>query len=286
MEKKGKSFCLVCESVTQYIDRRHQYLGKTPETDIYLSSRRKNKLAEEVNRHSVSIEFLNKGKTKEDARKIKKAKRDSYKDINLAYKWAYENYNGELTPEYIKEVGGKIEPSIINGFRNSKIRVLDSLTSPPAPEKIQREFNIFLWEYSGLSNPLEKAIHAHFNIARIHPFFDGNGRTSRIVQNVILRDVDLPLPTIALKDRREYVDLIREATYEHSMMRGTSYTLQNKIKELNRLADMTKLTNPELSKGKTFARDILINCFGEKQKAFYDYLAFKTLESFKKEVDR
>jgi len=48
----------------------------------------------------------------------------------------------------------------------------------------------------------------HYRIARLHPFFDGNGRTARLLMNAHLMQCDFP-PLIIEPDRRgEYLDAL------------------------------------------------------------------------------
>lgn len=48
------------------------------------------------------------------------------------------------------------------------------------------------------------AFDAHFYLVSIHPFADGNGRTSRLLMNYILSFHQLPLATIFKEDKLEY----------------------------------------------------------------------------------
>ncbi len=65
-------------------------------------------------------------------------------------------------------------------------------------------------------NPLVAAAKAHFAIVSIHPFADGNGRTGRLVADLILEctgwsaDGMLSLSSALLSRRREYYDALRE----------------------------------------------------------------------------
>lgn len=43
--------------------------------------------------------------------------------------------------------------------------------------------------------PIELTAHAHGELVKIHPFTDGNGRTSRLLMNLILKKVfDIAFP--------------------------------------------------------------------------------------------
>ena len=51
---------------------------------------------------------------------------------------------------------------------------------------------------------MELSFAAHFDLASIHPFYDGNGRTSRLLMNYIQAYYGLPLATVYKEDRAEY----------------------------------------------------------------------------------
>ena len=58
---------------------------------------------------------------------------------------------------------------------------------------------------------VELASILHHKLVSIHPFFDGNGRTSRLMMNVILMQAGIPLVTILKNDRKRYYRTLNEA---------------------------------------------------------------------------
>ena len=51
----------------------------------------------------------------------------------------------------------------------------------------------------------------HHKLVAIHPFFDGNGRTSRLVMNVMLMQKGFPLAIILKADRKKYYTVLQKA---------------------------------------------------------------------------
>jgi Fic family protein len=45
----------------------------------------------------------------------------------------------------------------------------------------------------------------HYELVMIHPFYDGNGRTSRLLMNVIQQYWDLPLAIVFVEDKVDYI---------------------------------------------------------------------------------
>lgn len=54
-------------------------------------------------------------------------------------------------------------------------------------------------------HPVARAAEAHYRLARIHPFFDGNGRTARLVMNLMLMQAGYPPAAIDPTDRALYL---------------------------------------------------------------------------------
>ena len=49
---------------------------------------------------------------------------------------------------------------------------------------------------------------AHFNLISIHPFYDGNGRTSRLLMNYIQAWYNLPLAIVRSASKAEYIEAL------------------------------------------------------------------------------
>jgi len=60
-------------------------------------------------------------------------------------------------------------------------------------------------------HPLVVASIAHFNMVRIHPFDDGNGRGARILMNLILIKKSYPVAIIKNENRRKYLTALNQA---------------------------------------------------------------------------
>jgi len=60
-------------------------------------------------------------------------------------------------------------------------------------------------------HPVIIASVAHYNMVRIHPFDDGNGRGARILMNLILIKKGFPPAIIKNENRRKYIEALSEA---------------------------------------------------------------------------
>ncbi|MBP6979955.1 Fic family protein, partial [Candidatus Curtissbacteria bacterium] len=123
----------------------------------------------------------------------------NYREV-LAYIDDVAKKEGKLTEEVLLKIHSltvdKLLPDDQKGrFRTQQVYVTNSRTgevsfTPPKPEKVAGEIRYFLdWLNSKESeniHPTLKAGVVHYNLARIHPFVDGNGRTSRACATLVL----------------------------------------------------------------------------------------------------
>jgi len=69
-------------------------------------------------------------------------------------------------------------------------------------------------EVVGLTNIYDLAFDAHFKLVSIHPFADGNGRTSRLLMSYILSYHNLPLAMLYVEDKQNYYAALEKAREE------------------------------------------------------------------------
>lgn len=70
----------------------------------------------------------------------------------------------------------------------------------------------------------------HYNLVNIHPFGDGNGRTSRLFMNYIQRYHNVPLIKIFTEDRAEYIDALNETEEKEDMRVFRNFICRQQIK--------------------------------------------------------
>lgn len=72
---------------------------------------------------------------------------------------------------------------------------------------------LFNWVRSAINikHPVVTAAVAHYNMVRIHPFDDGNGRGARILMNLILMKKGYPPAILKLEDRKNYIEALNNA---------------------------------------------------------------------------
>ena len=122
------------------------------------------------------------------------------------------NIGVEDIVELHRRVMGHVDPLEAGLFRKTQVYVGDHV--PPNPTDVERLMDDFDdWLYSreaDLLHPIELAALAHFKLVHIHPFTDGNGRTSRLLMNLFLMQAGYP-PVIVRKEQRfEYYSYLQQ----------------------------------------------------------------------------
>ncbi len=82
---------------------------------------------------------------------------------------------------------------------------------------------------------------AHFNLVSIHPFADGNGRTSRLLMNYIQEYLKLPLSIVFKEDKIEYFDALEKARDDNNISHFYDFLLNQYDKHLS--AEIDKFNN-------------------------------------------
>jgi fido (protein-threonine AMPylation protein) len=105
--------------------------------------------------------------------------------------------------EIHKRVLGHVDPVEGGMFRRTQVYVGNHI--PPKPEKLNVLMEELMdWlnsEYTAHLHPVKQAAIAHYKLVHIHPFTDGNGRTSRLLMNTILMKYGYP-PIVIQKQQR------------------------------------------------------------------------------------
>lgn len=113
-----------------------------------------------------------------------------------------------------------IEAEFAGRYRNGQVRILGANFVPPNYLKVSelmKELVRFANLKSNEHTPIEQIALFHHKFVWIHPFFDGNGRTARLLMNLLFMKHGYP-PAIILKNNRmQYyrsLNLANEGKYD------------------------------------------------------------------------
>jgi Fic family protein len=90
-------------------------------------------------------------------------------------------------------------------------RFPDSTKVPALMKTLVREINAKISAAKTFNQKCELAFELHYRFVSIHPFADGNGRTSRLLMNYILAMFDLPVFYVFRSSRISYIQALEKA---------------------------------------------------------------------------
>jgi len=82
--------------------------------------------------------------------------------------------------------------------------------------ELMTEFVDWLAIASSKQHPIEYASEAHYRFVSIHPFSDGNGRTGRLLMNLLLLKAGFPSAIISNEKRQAYIESLVQAQASNS----------------------------------------------------------------------
>lgn len=100
-------------------------------------------------------------------------------------------------------------------YRTGEVRISGSRHTPTPGYQVANSMQSLIGRYQDNQNlhPVEHAALFHHDLVAIHPFLDGNGRTARLVMNVMLMQSDYPLVILLKSDRKKYYRLLEQAHF-------------------------------------------------------------------------
>jgi len=94
--------------------------------------------------------------------------------------------------------------------------------------KLQHKIN----EVKTVSEIYRISFDAHFYLVNIHPWFDGNGRTSRLLMNFIQAYHNMPLSIVFVEDKPQYIKALNDARAAGDMDIFRNFMCSQQVKYL------------------------------------------------------
>lgn len=125
-----------------------------------------------------------------------------------------------VTEELIQKIHGLILREIDDAhagiYRVTQVYISGSRHTPPEPHSVPYSMAEFISKLNGRlqkadEHPVLVAADAHYEIAKIHPFIDGNGRLARLLMNLILMQNGYPPAVVPFSLREEYIKSLETA---------------------------------------------------------------------------
>ncbi|GJQ04869.1 cell division protein [Capnocytophaga canimorsus] len=101
------------------------------------------------------------------------------------------------------------------------------------PFEIRQRFSEILYNQELIQNPFERAIYLHCNMAKLQPFIDGNKRTSRMLESIVLMNADIvPIFSKHEEDFNTYRKSLVHFYQTGDYSKYVDYLLEQKLKYL------------------------------------------------------
>lgn len=144
--------------------------------------------------------------------------RDHYLTLNYLYDLVENGKHHTMSEHLIRSMHQLImqetDKEWAGVYRNANVIISGADYIPPdALEVAHKMKQLIDWVKGNKSNLhiIELAALLHHKLVFIHPFFDGNRRTSRIIMNLLLMQYGFPLVIILKNDRKKYYNVLSQA---------------------------------------------------------------------------
>lgn len=155
-----------------------------------------------------------KGKSLKDHLEAKNQK----EALDFLYELIDSSKKNTFSERLIKEVHHLVvresDTEIAGKYREGNVIITGADHKPPEGFLVADEMQKLLkWIKSQQAklHPVELAAIVHHKLAYIHPFWDGNGRISRILMNIFIMQAGFPMAVILKNDRKRYYRTLSEA---------------------------------------------------------------------------
>ncbi len=166
--------------------------------------------------------------------------REIYEVVNHNKAWNYVknkvSNNEPLDEDKIKDIHNLLMSDILLGgiYRTVEVRIIGARHTPPTSSQAYYQLKEF---YESLNNnnynDFDIAAYTHAEFVKIHPFEDGNGRTSRIIMNYqLIKNGYLPI-SIKKEDRLKYYEVLDEYAVNGNLKPFVELIYELEDKELN-----------------------------------------------------
>jgi fido (protein-threonine AMPylation protein) len=192
-----------------------------PEYSALLKNRLMQNLQNEAEKHSVGMEVN--GERNLNSSELQTEREKALKNLGEAKTYLSKRgfYLRTFSPlGHIIEPGSDSKPTP-NDFRKKSI-VFGSFEGVPFRNIYQGIENLLYVVKEDVSlHPVKRAIQAHIELVRIHPYMDGNGRAARLFQNLVLERHGFPCPVIKVDEGKTYRGLMNLAL-EQRIQKGSN----------------------------------------------------------------
>lgn len=148
-----------------------------------------------------------------------------------------------LDEKIIKDIHAMLMDHILVGgvYRNVDVYISGAQHTPPSPSEMYHQVKDFYADLTwkgGQLNLIELAAWTHAEFVKIHPFPDGNGRTSRLIMNYQLMANGFAPVSIAKENRLDYFNTLEIYAIEGNITPFAEMIAELEEQQLDRYLSM------------------------------------------------
>jgi len=159
--------------------------------------------------------------------------------LDFLYELIDSKKQNTISERLIREIHHLIvkesDTDIAGKYREGNVIITGADHTPPEGFNVPSEMqSLIKWINTNKAkiHPVELAAIVHHKLVYIHPFWDGNGRISRIIMNVFIMQAGFPMAIILKNDRKRYYRVLSEAD-KGDYSPFSEFVAQSVIRSLN-----------------------------------------------------
>lgn len=181
----------------------------------------------------------------EDAKMIK----NLYNTFISELEYIHKNKNKEeINEQTLLRIHKLISQELVSteesgNFRKRAVRITGTEYTPPTNFlEIKYKLAELFSTQEQIENPLERAVYVHCNLAKLQPFIDGNKRTARMMESIVLMNSGIiPIYSAQDKDILEYRNALISFYENNDYSLYANYFLNKQNKRIKKLSCNFKL---------------------------------------------
>ncbi len=159
--------------------------------------------------------------------------------LDFLYDLVEEGKKNIISEHLIKQIHSLVvkeaDSEIAGAYRQGDVFISGSDHKPPVGFEVPNKMEELIeWIKKEKNNYhiIELSAILHHKLVAIHPFWDGNGRTARIIMNILMMQAGYPMTIILKNDRQRYYRVLSEAD-KGDYKNLCEFLAQNTIRSLN-----------------------------------------------------
>lgn len=165
--------------------------------------------------------------------------KNHYEALDFLYELIDKNKKNTISEHLIKQLHSLVvsesDNRIAGIYRSGNVFISGSDHEPPAGFEVagrMEELIHWIKKEKNKYHVIELAAIVHHKLVAIHPFWDGNGRTARLVMNILIMNAGYPIGIILKNDRQRYYRVLAEAD-KGKYVNLCEFLAQSVIRSLN-----------------------------------------------------